>query len=382
MLAQREATRTPTAPIRTLIVDDVADLRRLYRLVLESSGRFEIVGEADDGDAAVAVAAQVQPALVTLDVSMPRRDGMEALPDILAVAPDARVVMVTGFEAGRLEGMARARGAVGFLEKGLAPDELVQALLVLAGHDEVDPAEAPLAEVAVLRPRPPAAPPEPLRPEDVVASVAHELRNPLTAAIGMADTLALRGEDLDGAGRRDLASRIAAQCRHLGRVVDAVLQIGQADHGGLEVDTGPLDLDVVLPLIVADLRVEHRGVYVDLDVEPGIPEVVADVDRLRQVLASLVANAVAHGDAGTPVRIVARAAGRWVDVVVADRGPGVPADQRERVFDRFVRLGDGGGGLGLGLPVARALTEAMGGSIRFTDATGGAQVVVTLPAAR
>jgi two-component system, OmpR family, sensor histidine kinase KdpD len=309
MLAQREATRTPTAPIRTLIVDDVADLRRLYRLVLESSGRFEIVGEADDGDAAVAVAAQVQPALVTLDVSMPRRDGMEALPDILAVAPDARVVMVTGFEAGRLDGMARARGAVGFLEKGLAPDELVQALLVLAGHDEVDPAEAPLAEVAVL-------------------------------------------------------------------------QIGQADHGGLEVDTGPLDLDVVLPLIVADLRVEHRGVYVDLDVEPGIPEVVADVDRLRQVLASLVANAVAHGDAGTPVRIVARAAGRWVDVVVADRGPGVPADQRERVFDRFVRLGDGGGGLGLGLPVARALTEAMGGSIRFTDATGGAQVVVTLPAAR
>lgn len=112
-----------------LLVDDVRDLRLLYRLVLESTGRFEVVGEAGDGIAAVELARALQPDLVTLDVSMPGRDGMEVLPEIREVAPGAAVVVVTGFETRGLGRMARERGATAFLEKGLTPRQLSAALL-------------------------------------------------------------------------------------------------------------------------------------------------------------------------------------------------------------------------------------------------------------
>lgn len=112
-----------------LLVDDVGDLRVLYRLVLEATGRFEVVGEAGDGIAAVELARALQPDLVTLDVSMPGRDGMEVLPEIREAAPRAAVVVITGFETRGLGRMARERGATAFLEKGLTPRQLSAALL-------------------------------------------------------------------------------------------------------------------------------------------------------------------------------------------------------------------------------------------------------------
>ncbi len=359
-----------TPPIRTLIVDDMPDLRRLYRMLLETSGRFDVVGEAGDGDSAIAAAAELQPTLVMLDVSMPRRDGMEALPEILRVVPDAKVVMITGFEAGRLETMARARGAVGFLEKGLAPDVLISALLEAVG-EPADPIEAEVA--------PPPAPMVVAPPRDLLAVVAHELRTPLTAARGMAETLARYGEQLGPTARQELAGRIAAQCRHLDGIVDAVLQLSQGTLDQV-VDVQTLDLDVSLVLIAADLRRDHPGTVIDVEVEPDLPEVTVDPQRLRQVLAALVGNAIEHSGSGAPIRLVARPTEDDVALAVIDEGIGIPPDARERVFEQFVRLDDRRRGIGLGLAVARALVTAMGGSIVIADAERGTEVVITLPA--
>jgi DNA-binding NarL/FixJ family response regulator len=106
----------------------VPALRELHRLVLEQAGLFTVVAEAGDGEEAVMQAARHQPDVVVLDVSMPKRDGLEALPLIREVAPNAKIVVLSGFEAARLQSLALESGAVAYLEKGLTPDELVAAV--------------------------------------------------------------------------------------------------------------------------------------------------------------------------------------------------------------------------------------------------------------
>lgn len=116
-------------PFRTVVADDVFDLRFMVKLALERSGRFQVVAEAENGAEAVAAAQEHQPDLVLLDVSMPVKDGLEALPDILDVSPRAKIVMLSGFEASRLAATALESGAAAYLEKGIPPRELVQELL-------------------------------------------------------------------------------------------------------------------------------------------------------------------------------------------------------------------------------------------------------------
>lgn len=103
---------------RVLIADDVIDLRVLLRMALELAGDFEVVAEAADGAQAITQAEAHQPDLVLLDLSMPVLDGLEALPRIRAVAPDAHVVVLSGFEASKMRDRVLEGGAVAYLEKG------------------------------------------------------------------------------------------------------------------------------------------------------------------------------------------------------------------------------------------------------------------------
>jgi DNA-binding NarL/FixJ family response regulator len=109
---------TLTKMRRVLIADDVIDLRTLMRMALELAGDFEVVAEAGDGAQAITQAEFHQPDLVLLDLSMPVLDGLEALPRIRAVAPDAHVVVLSGFEASRMRDRVLEGGAVAYLEKG------------------------------------------------------------------------------------------------------------------------------------------------------------------------------------------------------------------------------------------------------------------------
>lgn len=102
-----------------LLVDDNDDLRRLLRLQLERTGRYEIVGEAADGHEAVRLATELQPRIVLLDLSMPVMDGLQALPLILDAVPEVRVVVLSGFDQGTMSVRALAAGAARYVEKGM-----------------------------------------------------------------------------------------------------------------------------------------------------------------------------------------------------------------------------------------------------------------------
>jgi DNA-binding NarL/FixJ family response regulator len=120
---------------RTLIVDDVFDLRFMVRLALERSGHFEVVGEAENGREAVDLARRYLPDLVLLDISMPVLDGLQALPLVLEACDSCKVVMLSGFEAARLGSTAVELGAAGFLEKGTPPHRLVEELLEIVNSN-------------------------------------------------------------------------------------------------------------------------------------------------------------------------------------------------------------------------------------------------------
>src|SRR5688572_28853841 len=114
--------------IRVLVVDDVPDLRRIFRLVLEADGRFQVVGEAGDGEEAVKLAGDLRPDVIVLDLAMPRMDGMSAIPLLHQASPGIRILVLSGFENEKLAERAVAACATAFLTKGTRPSEIASTL--------------------------------------------------------------------------------------------------------------------------------------------------------------------------------------------------------------------------------------------------------------
>jgi two-component system sensor histidine kinase KdpD len=139
----------------------------------------------------------------------------------------------------------------------------------------------------------------------------------------------------------------------------------------MPVHVRPLPVEDVVSQALDDLAVDTRSVL--LDVDEGLPAVLADPGLLERVVVNLVANAQRFSPADRPPLVAARTEGDRVLLSVVDHGPGIPADARERVFQPFQRLGDtdAGTGIGLGLALARGLTEAMGGTLTPLETPGG-----------
>ena len=214
-----------------------------------------------------------------------------------------------------------------------------------------------------------------------VADAAHELRTPVAGIRASAD--ALVRADPSAEERERLAVHVVREAIRAGRLVDDMLTMARLDEG-LSVDGRPVRVPSVVEAAVAQQRARTPGTRITADVPAAPPAVRADPDRLAQVLDNLLQNAARY--AASEVRVTAEApADGTVRITVADDGPGVPDADRERVFDRLVRLDDGRdrqhGGAGLGLSIARALARAQGGDLVCLPAVpgAGARFRLTLP---
>jgi DNA-binding NarL/FixJ family response regulator len=110
--------------VGVLICDDVASMRMLLGVTVERRPGLRVVGEAEDGEQAIEQAERLQPDVILLDLSMPRRTGLDALPEIKRVAPNAKVIVVSGFVSSMIAAEVLARGADGYIEKGVDPDAI------------------------------------------------------------------------------------------------------------------------------------------------------------------------------------------------------------------------------------------------------------------
>lgn len=221
---------------------------------------------------------------------------------------------------------------------------------------------------------------EELSRAELVSTVAHELRSPLTSVKGFTATLLAKWDRFNDEQKRLMLETVNADADRVTRLITELLDIARIDSGRLTVRRQVVDLGGVVTRHVAGMvasgQEEHRF---DVSVRDGIPEMWVDADKLDQVLANLLENAVRHGEGR--VTIVAEPYGDGAAVTVMDEGEGIPLELHDRVFTRFWRSGRRGG-TGLGLYIVRGLVEAHGGHIEVDRAPGGgAQFRFVLPAA-
>jgi signal transduction histidine kinase len=332
------------------------------------------VGEGIAG----AAAATVSPALVTTTLAAGDATGDADAVDLLhlrsllavPIVSRARVlgVLVSATVEGPQLGDGEARLAVAIAER--AGPALDNAILWADLQEQV------AREQQAQRAK-----------DDFLSVVSHELRTPLTSIQGYSQLLEARMRDTSGAKEQSQIHVIRTQVARMRRLVEDLLDVSRIDRrGGVSIEPEPLDLAAELREAAARTERDHRERQVLVEA-PAELEIVADRDRIGQVLTNLLDNAIKYSPEGGAVRARVEAQGNEVELSVADEGVGITPEQAERMFEQFFQA-DGAsgtrrfGGLGLGLYITRAIVVAHGGSIRAEPnraAGRGTLLTVRLP---
>ncbi len=222
--------------------------------------------------------------------------------------------------------------------------------------------------------------------DEFVLTASHELRSPLTSVQGFAELLLLEREKLSPK-QAETVEVILDNTRHLGRLLNDLLDLARSDAGRLTIRPEPTDAASLIEDAARTMRaqIDARGQQLRLEIEADLPWIEADQDRIRQVLVNLLTNANEYCPEGAGIEVKARGANAEVEIDVIDDGPGIPEQQQEHIFERFSR-GDAGetqrvGGTGLGLAISKSLIELHGGTIEAEPTPGGgATFRIRLPA--
>ena len=218
---------------------------------------------------------------------------------------------------------------------------------------------------------------------DFVSVVSHELRTPLTSIIGSLDTVNRPELAPEANTARELIVTARRQAGRLQRLIEDLLMVSRIDRGAIPVSRETLHLATVVEHVTTALQIPEP---VTTKVDPDDLAVVADRDHLERILINLLENASKYAP-GSSIELISRTRGDMAEIRVVDHGPGIPPDQRERVFERFTQVEASQtrsvGGTGLGLSIVRSLAEVMGGRADVDETPGGgATFIVDLPLAR
>lgn len=225
--------------IRTLLVDDTPDVRALLKMVLEASGSFEVVAEAEDGAVGVELVGQLTPDLAVVDLSMPQMDGLTAVPLMKERSPATRIVVMSAFEYPMAAPGEELPGVDSYLEKGAAPTLIVASLLAVCGRSPAGGNSALVAQAAPTVVDRKSAVVEPVKPRDDWSQARHEFLNDLAAISGYAELMA--DPAFSDVQRRDFAGRIGDNVKEIRRLLDTLDEMMRVDpvDGGAAADQPP-----------------------------------------------------------------------------------------------------------------------------------------------
>ena len=213
----------------------------------------------------------------------------------------------------------------------------------------------------------------------LLSSVSHDLRTPLAVVTGAASSLL---EDaIDAATRRELTETILQEAQRLNRLLRNLLDMTRLEAGAVRVNKEWQPLEEVVGAALNRVEDSLAGRQVLTDLAVDLPLVPLDAVLIQQLFLNLLENALKYTPAGSPIEIVGRRQPGGVEIVVADRGPGIPAGEEQQIFEKFHRIsGDRGGGVGLGLAICKGIAMAHGGRIFVSNRPGGgAEFHVYLP---
>ncbi len=223
---------------------------------------------------------------------------------------------------------------------------------------------------------------------DFVANVSHELKTPLAAIRGFAETI-LEDPEMDPEVRRRFVDRIRHQTVRLGQLVEEVLALSRLESEADAVARVPVDPRPVVAEVIQNFQplAAERGIHLEVHVDPEPLAIRGDAEGLRRVASNLIDNAVKYTPSGGTVKLRLEGRGERVRLQVDDTGGGIPPEARERVFERFYRVDPGrsrqAGGTGLGLSIVKHLVLAMRGRVWAEAApSGGSRFIVELPSGR
>jgi signal transduction histidine kinase len=217
-----------------------------------------------------------------------------------------------------------------------------------------------------------------------IAAVSHDLRSPLTAIRASVESLLDRGGSRTIGEHEHLLYNIAGQAGRLGRLVDQLLDLSRIEAGALPLDRDWTELPVLIADTLAKFESLNSSCRIERSLAADLPLHYVDPDRFVQVLWNLLENASKYSSSSSPIRVEARWTGSEVLIEVADRGPGIPPGERERIFQHFYRLDRDQRahtlGSGLGLAICRGIVEAHNGRIWVEDRPGGGCIfLIALP---
>ena len=223
--------------------------------------------------------------------------------------------------------------------------------------------------------------------DEFVLTASHELRSPLTSVQGFAELLMMDRDSLTPK-QVETVEIILENCRHLVRLLNDLLDLARSDAGRLGIVPQPTDVAPLIEEAVRTMRAQTDASRqaLSVEIEPGLPQIYVEGDRIRQILVNLLTNAHEYSPEGASIGVKARVLDAEVEIAVSDNGPGIPENQLQHIFERFVR-GDAGltqrvGGTGLGLAIAKSLVELHGGTISAESTPGqGSTFRFRLPAA-
>jgi two-component system sensor histidine kinase KdpD len=275
------------------------------------------------------------------------------------------VFIIVAIASGTLAELARARAAESERRREEADRALEEAAALAAERDR-------LRDEAIEG--------EALRRSDelktsLLRAVSHDLRTPLTAII--AAGAALDSPSVTAEERHELSDAVVDEGQRLSRLVENLLDVSRLESGKAEPHREPVELGDLLA--AARESIGPYGEHVRLALDDDLPALRADPTQLERAFANLLENAVVHGE-GEPVLVRSRLVGPRLVVRVVDRGPGIPENLRERIFEPFYRAPGAapGSGSGLGLAIARGFIEANGGEVEVESLPGqGSSFVVT-----
>ena len=217
---------------------------------------------------------------------------------------------------------------------------------------------------------------------DFLSVLSHELRSPLTGITGFSELILHR--ELPVEAVREYVEDISREAKRLNRMINELLELDRMESGQMMLRRSEVDLGAILREVAGQARPRAPKHRLRLDLDPTLPTVPGDGDKLTQVVVNLLDNAIKYSPNGGEVSLGARVEGRFVQVWVTDQGVGIPAEAIETIFDRYTRLEAGLGsevvGTGLGLPIVRQIVELHGGRVwAESDVGHGSTFYVSLP---